>query len=71
MRSLCLMSRGRFLKRIIGKENNRKREGEINRIRDYENMRLIEYENTIELEFAFTTGSGVFSCIGKDFRMGY
>lgn len=40
-------------------------------MRDYENMRLIEYENMMKLEFAFTIGSGVFSCIGKDFRMGY
>ena len=73
MRSLCLMSRGRFLKRIIKKriiekENNRKREYEEKRIRDEENARLRECEitrirdeeNRIKLEFAFTIGSAVF-----------
>ena len=69
MRSLCLMSRRTFFKeriikkRIIEKENNRKRE--------YEEKRIRDEENRIKLEFAFTIGSGVFSCIGKDFRMGY
>ena len=40
------------MKRIRGKENNRKRE--------YEEKRIRDEENRIKLEFAFTIGSAVF-----------